>query len=386
MSGLFRQSFDDLNNAQEVELLGGTDQTKIGNSGDKLKVDNSGVTQPISAASLPLPSGAATESTLSILNGKIPSNLTVTGTRLLIDGSGVTQPVSGTVNSAQSGTWNITNVSGTVSLPTGASTATLQTSGNSSLSSIDTKTPALGQALAAASVPVVLTAAQLSTLTPLSTITTNQGTSPWVVNMTQVGSSNITLGQKTSANSLPIVISSDQPVFTVQTVPLDGTRLTYSAAVSGFATALLATDVFVISGSASKTIRLTQVHISGTTSSGSGISSNISFIKRSAANTGGTSVSLTNVPHDSANTAGTAAVKYYTANPLTLGTAVGSVRTYRYNFTNASVSNPFLNWEFGNRPSQGLVLRGVAESLAINFGATTITGASISIMIEWTEE
>jgi len=43
----------------------------------------------------------------------------------------------------QSGTFNITNISGTVSLPTGASTATLQTTGNTSLNSIDTKTPSL---------------------------------------------------------------------------------------------------------------------------------------------------------------------------------------------------------------------------------------------------
>lgn len=41
----------------------------------------------------------------------------------------------------------------------------------SSVSSIDSKTPALGQALAAASVPVVLTAAQLTTLTPPAAIT-----------------------------------------------------------------------------------------------------------------------------------------------------------------------------------------------------------------------
>lgn len=45
-----------------------------------------------------------------------------------------------------------------------------------STSSIDAKTPALGQALAAASVPVVLTAAQLTTLTPVSTVTANAGT------------------------------------------------------------------------------------------------------------------------------------------------------------------------------------------------------------------
>jgi hypothetical protein len=37
----------------------------------------------------------------------------------------------------QSGTWNITNISGTVSLPTGAATSALQTTGNTSLSNID---------------------------------------------------------------------------------------------------------------------------------------------------------------------------------------------------------------------------------------------------------
>lgn len=39
----------------------------------------------------------------------------------------------------QGGTWNLNNISGTVSLPTGASTSTLQTTGNLSLSSIDGK-------------------------------------------------------------------------------------------------------------------------------------------------------------------------------------------------------------------------------------------------------
>lgn len=46
-----------------------------------------------------------------------------------------------------------------------------QDTGNTLLASIDSKLPALGQALAAASVPVVLTAAQLSTLTPPAAIT-----------------------------------------------------------------------------------------------------------------------------------------------------------------------------------------------------------------------
>jgi hypothetical protein len=75
----------------------------------------------------------------------------------------------------------------------GLATSSKQDTGNTSLASIDTKTPALGQALAAASVPVVLTAAQISTLTPLATVAATQSgtwtvqpgntpnTAPWLV-------------------------------------------------------------------------------------------------------------------------------------------------------------------------------------------------------------
>jgi hypothetical protein len=61
-----------------------------------------------------LPTGAATETTLSSLNTKVPSGLTVTSTRLLVDGSGVTQPVSGTVT-VQDGGGSVT-VDGSVSV------------------------------------------------------------------------------------------------------------------------------------------------------------------------------------------------------------------------------------------------------------------------------
>jgi hypothetical protein len=120
---------------------------------------------------------ANTATNTSNTNSKLPSGLTVTSTRLLVDGSGVTQPVSLsgnvnttisgvvkktlgtqvvsadtglvvnavmhglstgggggyfdvkvnpsgalTVDATQSGTWNVNNVSGTISLPTNAST------------------------------------------------------------------------------------------------------------------------------------------------------------------------------------------------------------------------------------------------------------------------
>lgn len=190
-----------------------------------VRVDPTGTTtQPVSAASLPLPTGAATETTLATLltltgfqarintlgqkamanstpvvlasdQTVIPvsdngGSITVDGTvnavqsgspwnfnlqqvngNTTLTGNGVTGTGSQrvtiasdntpfTVNAAQSGTWNITNISGTVSLPTGAATSALQTTGNTSLGNIDTKTPALGQAAMAASTPVVIASNQ----------------------------------------------------------------------------------------------------------------------------------------------------------------------------------------------------------------------------------
>lgn len=93
-------------------------------------------TQPISAVSLPLPTGAATQTTLAGV-------LTALGSPFQAGGSiGNT-----TFASTQSGTWSVTNISGTVSLPTGASTSALQTTGNTSLASILT---ALGSPFQAA--------------------------------------------------------------------------------------------------------------------------------------------------------------------------------------------------------------------------------------------
>jgi hypothetical protein len=133
---------------------------------------------PVSAASLPLPSGAATEAkqdtgntSLTSIDGKLPAlgqALAAASVPVVLTAAQISTltPLS-TVAATQSGTWNITNVSGTVSLPTGAST-------EATLSTLNGKVPSLGQALDAASVPVVLTAAQISTLTPLATVAATQ--------------------------------------------------------------------------------------------------------------------------------------------------------------------------------------------------------------------
>lgn len=76
-------------------------------------------------------------------------------------------PVSGTVTATPTGTQNVDVTANTIGLATG----TKQDTGNTSVASIDTKTPALGQALAAASVPVILPSATITTLTPPAAIT-----------------------------------------------------------------------------------------------------------------------------------------------------------------------------------------------------------------------
>jgi hypothetical protein len=142
-----------------------------------------------------------------------------------------TQPVSGTVSI--SGTVGVTQstspwvVSLTSTTITGTVAVTQSTSpwvvSNSGTFAVQASITTLGQQLAAASVPVVLTAAQLSTLTPLSTVAVTQSTSPWVVSLTsttitgevtvnlnQVGGVAFALGQQLAASSLPVVLTASQ--------------------------------------------------------------------------------------------------------------------------------------------------------------------------------
>ena len=145
---------------------------------------------------------------------------------------------------------------------TGLATSAGQDTGNTSLDNIDDKTPALGQALAAASVPVVLPEAQVTTLTPpaaitnyaaetggnLASIKTNTDKTPALGTALMAASAPVTiatddtmiaaldtaidsiddktpaLGQALAAASVPVVLTEAQV-----------TTLTPPAAITGFA-------------------------------------------------------------------------------------------------------------------------------------------------------
>lgn len=75
-----------------VGTVNGSTVAVVGLNGAAIVVNGSGVTQPISAASLPLPSGAATEATLSTLNGKVTA---VNTGAIVFNGA---QPINGSVS------------------------------------------------------------------------------------------------------------------------------------------------------------------------------------------------------------------------------------------------------------------------------------------------
>ena len=156
---------------QIAAQLGGNLQYLSATAGGLLKVDGSGVTQSVSgtvtasqttAANLnatvvgtgtfavqatqagtwnlnnitgtvSLPTGAATETTLSGMSGKLPATL---GQKVMLSSLAVAiASDQSAIPASQSGTWNINNVSGTISLPTGAAT-------ESTLSALNTKVTA----------------------------------------------------------------------------------------------------------------------------------------------------------------------------------------------------------------------------------------------------
>ena len=92
---------------------------------------------PVSASALPLPAGAATETTLAEIRSDTSRLPVLVSGRMPVDGSGVTQPVS----------------AGSLPLPAGAATET-------TLAAMNAKMPALGQAAMVASRPVAIASDQ----------------------------------------------------------------------------------------------------------------------------------------------------------------------------------------------------------------------------------
>lgn len=169
--------------------------------------------------------------------------------------------------------------------------------------------------------------------------------------------------------------------------PIDGQKTSYRATVLKLGVATGANIIATLTGSSTKTVRVTRIELSGTCAT-TAKAINFFIAKYSTAATGGTAgTAPTIVPHDSASAAATAAVAVYTADP-TAGTLVGSIATGNLFMavTGSTVATGLYAANFGDRPSQDIVLRGTAQQLAISLNAENTATSVMDIVIEFTEE
>lgn len=295
---------------------------------------------------------------------------------------------SGTITIKE--TINTTNLVSVVSsaLPLGASTSALQTTGNSSLSTIVTNVST------AANQATEITALQI--LDDVPTVQ-NGALVKGTPIMGQLDDASTTAATEDNIAAIRITAQRASHVnlrnnagteFGTLTTPIYASPVNYTSysASATYAVAATPTDVFTITGSAGKIVYITKVTITGTTSAIAGITTNVTLVKRSALDTGGTSTTITAGPYLTGAAATGATAKNYTANPTALGAAVFAIKAQRYTFAVAGNQITPLIWEFdSSNLTRCPSLSSTTENMAINFGGTTITGSAIAIDIEWIE-
>lgn len=173
---------------------------------------------------------------------------------------------------------------------------------------------------------------------------------------------------------------------------------TYSATLLSLVPAASATDIFCISGSATKTIHVRRIELSGTASTL--VSTPIVLVHRSSKDTGTAATSTyvkTGGKLASTNGAATATVVGYNStggNPTIVDSSPTYIRTAALTLgisgtTAAPVDR--LVWDFGtgiDAYDQGLDLikGGTTQQYCINLNAVSVNAGVLQGYMEWTEE
>lgn len=162
-------------------------------------------------------------------------------------------------------------------------------------------------------------------------------------------------------------------------------RPTYAAGASFTYPVTGAGDAACLVGSATKTIRLTKVRVSGTDTTAQ--SAVMNLVKRTVASTGGTATQPSIGSYDSVNGAATAVMNAYTiVNTPGAGVTINSGLV---NLLAATTATSVVEQTYPpqNFLDQQLTLRGVAQSFCVNFpNALSTAAASLNVTFEWTEQ
>lgn len=159
----------------------------------------------------------------------------------------------------------------------------------------------------------------------------------------------------------------------------------FVAASAPFTPGATPQDVFTITGSATRIVRVVRMGLSCLQTT-AGMNS-WQIVKRAAANTGGTSAPVTRVPLDDAYPAATATVLQYTANSTGGGTLIGAIWSGRIAApapaTAVGNTDKVIDMALGNLAT----LTGTTDVLAWNFNGVALpTGLSLTPWVMWTEQ
>jgi len=179
---------------------------------------------------------------------------------------------------------------------------------------------------------------------------------------------------------------------------LDSTRVTYRASASFTPQATAAVNLFYVTGSATKTVRIQRILLGGASTALS-IAPIIALQRTSALGAGGTLVTPTIALLDrgasAVNAAATAVVTHTTTTLKAAGTAVCGPISIQRLFTDtvttpsvASRAGTMLFPEYGAPIGMSIVLRGATDFLEVqNINAGNLaTGTVLEYMVEWSED
>lgn len=169
-------------------------------------------------------------------------------------------------------------------------------------------------------------------------------------------------------------------------------QVTYSASSIGLVPASAATDIFCISGSATKSISIKRLEVSGI--AGTAISVPVTVLRRVSLDTGGTAAVTTALPvatpNESTDPAATATLIAYTANPTIVDTAPVYPRSTYVSLpvTTGNVASQV--WVFGEEvgwftKALNIPKASTTQQYCVNLNATTITTGSLNLSISWVE-
>jgi len=171
------------------------------------------------------------------------------------------------------------------------------------------------------------------------------------------------------------------------------TRSTYSAVALALPPAASATDIACIAGSASRTVFVDRITISGT--AGTLVTAPFTLLRRASVDSGGTAATTTAnwantiAKNDTGNATATATLISYSANPTindTSPTYIASDYITLPTTAAGTIIRPVI-WEWPNTSfAQRPTLRGTSQQLCINLNAVSVSSGLLHVDIQWTEE